>query len=198
MHMADTDTLTRDIAWAKQGLQDVARRRLLLANDMLGRIHPDLQADPRIHVHVDQFMAVMALYPGSEETAFAERIERYATPFPGLYSIHGVSPDRDPSSYEVKHQNIYVIGPPERMHISGRIIFDVFPDSSFTLERISITAGSPESGMVSYPIHLAILMRFGERLSLLNVIREMDDLAALHVGASREAAEHYSRKSAAQ
>ncbi|GEO42015.1 hypothetical protein SAE02_61630 [Skermanella aerolata] len=196
--MADTDTLTRDISWAAQGLQDVAHRRLLLAHDMLDRIHPDLPIDPQIHVHVDQHMAIMALYPKSEEAAFAERMERYATPFPGLYSIHGVSADRDPSSYEIKHQNIYVIGPPEKMHISGRIVFDIFPDSSFTLERISITAGTPDGGTLSYPIHLAILMRFGERLSLLNVIREMDDLAALHVGASREAAEHYARKLATQ
>lgn len=189
----DAIDLRPDIPSITQKLRDVARRRLLTAPDMLDRVADGLYDDPRIFVHIDQHVAILSLYPGREENEIEERIDRYGTPFPNLYAVDGVSDDLDPRSLEMHHQNQYMIAHPSGNEIEGRVIFRLFPDCSFTLERIRIRIRGAGVDAIDYPTHILLLIRFGKKFSLLDAARDMDDLAAQHVFASRLAAEHYAR-----
>ncbi|EWY36295.1 hypothetical protein N825_28910 [Skermanella stibiiresistens SB22] len=189
----DAIDLRPDIPRITQGLRDVARRRLFTAPDMLDRIAEGLYDDPRILVHVDQHIAVLSLYPGREEGMVRERIDRYGTPYPNLYTLDGVSETTGHHGYEMLHQNQYMIAHPNGNTIEGGVIFHLFPDCSFTLERMSIRTSLPGGEVLEYPTHLLLMIRFGERFLMFDAVRDMDDLATQHVFASRLAAEHYAK-----
>mgnify|MGYP006961542352 FL=1 len=189
----DAIDLKPDIPRIKEGLVDVARRRLLTAPDMLDRIAAGLYDDPRIIAHADPHVAILALYPGREEQEVRQRTERYGSPFPNLYTVSGVSKITDPGSYPIQFGNNYLIGHPTGNTIDGGIIFHLYPDCSLTLERMSVRTRVAGGQVLDYPTHLLLLIGFGKKHSLLDAVRDMDDLAVQHVFASRTAADHYAR-----
>lgn len=168
--------------WAvKRELAHVARKRLFTAPDLLGRISPDL-VRPEVHVHVDGQVALLSLSPPADAAHIAKLERIYGNPYPGLYSVHGSSPA---GALPIKDPDVFMYAHRDGNSLVGDIIFDLHPDSSFTMERFDIEAAPRPGERIRYRIYLLAALCFGKKLTLLNAVSAMDDLAGQHVHFSR-------------
>lgn len=180
-----------DFQYIEEGLVNIARRRLLTAPDVLYRFDQSHAGYPGIFGHIDENVVLLAATSARDIDLHNSFKERYGTPFPGLYSLHGVAPEGDRGALPIREPDNFIYWRPGGITVESSVVFDLFPDTRLAAEHLRIIAPMHDGSIAEYRPYVILMVCFGREITILDAVQEMNDLAGQYVHFSRLAAENH-------